>query len=255
MDPGEAGEVAAYAEEAANKTIRSLRTGWDRKQNANNICLSQLEIDPGALCDERYAEHVLVQWDDCPLFFGRNSGRVDVRNKLTLASGQGCSDAAVYNATHSSQVDVLTEMHNGSRHEVHVSVDSSGKFHLEGPPPLELTSDVDVQVLGEDNDGELLYEVRVRGQYDTEWAEGAEGTTIYADGHTNVHLTRKNHDYDVEARGMVFPPDCCHPTDGDVDVSIVIDQIHYSNSVSFGPSCGDAVVDGNPVQLHPCTNP
>lgn len=261
LEADQAAEVARAAEEAAAKTADvfdlSLRRNHDGPGDAQRIgfCLTDLQVDHADFCGESYGAHVLVAWDACPLWGGgRSSGTIDIFNELsTEPAGTACDAATAYSLVHDSTYDFLAELGNGSVHETHVAVSTASSQHFEGPPPMYVEADVAVDVDGTDAGGGPIYGVHVTGSYATEWDETTLPSTRIVNGHTNVHLDRLGDDYDVNAVDLVYPGDCCHPTSGTVDVSIIRGPVQYDGRVEFGPACGQAVVDGEPVELAPCT--
>lgn len=250
----EASEVTQAVGDAISRVDDVMQLTFRRHDHATG-CLSALEVDPGDFCGDTYAKHVLVAWDACPLLGGgQSSGKVDINNdRATAPAGTPCESATRFTSTHDSSYDFTAEPGSGGLHEVHVVVDASSEAYVEGPPPSHAAADVSVQAKGTDASGGVLYDAQVDGTYDTVWDDSVTPPTRTVNAHTNVHLTRLNHDYDVNAVDLVFEPDCCHPLSGHADVRIVLDQTQYDAAVDFGPTCGEAVVNGESVTLPPCS--
>lgn len=246
MNPLEAAAAAARVEESAMRTVEVMRKSF-RQSNDFASCFDTLEIDGAELCGDDYLSHFLFEWSDC---FG-TGGRILIDNaRDTVPAGAQCQAPTGYSFDHASAYDFTAGLGNGGDHTALVTVDASGLLAGDGSP-REVASDVSVHAMGTGSAGALVYDATVDSDWALLWA--TNGTpTLTASGASHVHLTALQRDYQVTATGLTFRDDCCHPVAGTVAIATMVASSSFQATASFGPACGDAVVDGTAVTLAPC---
>lgn len=246
MNPVEAGAAAARVEESAMRTVEVLRRSFGQSNDFTS-CFDTFELDGAELCGDDYLAHFNFEWSDC---FG-TGGRILIDNvRDTVPAGGQCAAPTGYSFDHASAYDFDAALGNGADHTVNVTVDASGSLASDGSP-RQVDSDVSVHAMGTGSAGALVYDATVDSDWALLWA--TNGTpTLTASGSSHVHLTVLQRDYQVSATGLTFRDDCCHPVAGSVAIATMVASSSFQATASFGPNCGDAVVDGTAVTLAPC---
>jgi hypothetical protein len=189
-----------------------------------------------------------ITFDGCELLDG---SRLDGTMQIVAtqsASDEACDDSTTIDVSYTSTTTQLVYTKPDGARVVMPLMTRTGSYTRPlHAPPAAITINVDGSVERYGADGSAISNDRVLGTQ-TLTLLGAE-TGFVSDGTLTLADSVKDRGASVTATALTRMEGCCYPLSGKLDVvRSGGDDSHWT----FGPSCGDASVDGHDVTLDAC---
>lgn len=201
----------------------------------------------------QYLSRLAVTFDNCELPLGiKINGSVSVATTKALAAGATCDAAGL--AVDVTHAVTLT----GLRAEVagHGSAEASGtasSHAVRGPgaPSKSREWRVDETRKLTDEDGTVRLDQHLFGSGSTALDESGDEPALVRNGMFTAELNLRGITVATTHTDVRRVRSCCHPIGGSIAVNVTGNR-EVSKTVAFGPTCGQATVDGEARELRDC---
>ena len=214
-------------------------------------CDPEPDVTLGDTCGHPYPATVHLEWTDCVgPNGGSSSGIIDLVN---VASVEGTCDAPTAFLWQQDSTFALDFNAPDGRSASEDGAASSTASHDVGVPAGTKVGTLDATRTFRDENGDIVRQVNVAGDYDIAYDGVSDPPTRTFNGTLQAELVNENKTLDLEVTGLVRvpPPMCIHPVAGTIVATRTEGNTTITHTIAFGPQCGQAAVDGNPIMLPP----
>jgi len=231
--------------------LRALASGEE-------LCPGHVDFEPRERdldCDEEDDQGetrtgASVDFDDCELGDGSVlDGSFEITSERTY-SDEDCAPDTIVTVSFTSHYDDLSYTAPDGTRFVVPELRSSGAYTrmlADRPVVVSFTSSGSFEHY--DATGELVTEVSIDGSQAAELGASGDDWTYRLYGALLMQDELNGRSLTVAADDLERVEGCCHPTAGTLRIS---GTGYETASVSYGPECGDATLNGDVVRLREC---
>jgi len=189
-----------------------------------------------------------IVFDGCTLDDGgRLDGSFEIAATQTVSDTE-CDAETILDVSFTSTASNLSYTSAAGARVLVPSLTVAGAYTRElAGQPLSMTIDLEGSVERYDEGGRLSAQTSANGSQTL--VPLSEGGGYRMDGTLSVQDTLNERSLEAVGTGITRTDACCHPTSGEISIERSTGE---SANWSFGPSCGDVLLDGASTELADC---
>lgn len=213
-------------------------------------CDSTPEITTATVCGRDYPATAHLEWTSCAgQGSGTSSGVVDLTQTI-VADPPDCGTTTTITGTLAADFDVTRTRPNAGG--VHLDgVSSSTAVHTQASQTATISGTVDVTQERLDTAGIPVRTIDLDGTFSVAFDESGTVPTRTLDADLTAVLVNESTTLEIDVVDVVrVPPSTCpYPISGSVQATKTVNGASTTHLLVYGPNCGDATLDGQPIDL------